>query len=249
MNKIIRSSDAFKFFEHNYWTYYRELENEFLLTQRYVDFDIRNNGTFSIEYLKLYQAVCSEIDVIGKAMASIVNSDFQADDRTNNILKWWYEIQDVFYVVDGPFTYNNNKPTPQPFAMSDYICCLNDSIVIKPWEEFKTEVYHDKNNSLRYRLVNGAKIPGWWTDYNKVKHNRIIANAETDNYRKANFGNLSKAFAALYILERSYMDMVGTNDDLQSFLDFSVLFVKKKRYTYMETELLFNTKLGRVDSE
>lgn len=244
MNKISRSSESFKFFEHNYWNYYRELENEFLLTKRYVDFDVHNYDAFSIEYLKLYQAVCSEIDVIGKALASIINPDFQADDRSNNIYKWWYEIQDDFYVVDGPFTPNNNNPNPKMFSLMDYVCCLNDSINLKPWESFRTETYYDTKKALRYRVSKGYKTPTWWSDYNNVKHNRIVSTSETNNFRKANLGNLSSAFAALYTLEHSYMDMIGTVDDLQSFMDYSVLFIKRKKFTYDEMEQLFNAKLS-----
>lgn len=241
MESVTRSSKAFLFFEHNYWNYYRELENEFLLTKRYVDFNTSNNNVFSVEYLKLYQAVCSEIDVIGKAMANMVNPNFKADDRTNNILKWWYEIQDAFFVTESPFSLNNDSAESKQIPLRDYMCCLNDSITLNPWKGFRTETFQDKKNVLRYRVSSESSTPQWWNDYNKVKHNRIVLN-EDSNYMKANFKNLSMAFAALYTLEHSYMDMIGTDDDLQSFMDFSVLFVKRRIYTYDEMDKLLNMK-------
>lgn len=53
---------------------------------------------------------------------------------------------------------------------------------------------------------------------------------------------MSNAFAALYILEKSFMDMVGTEDDLSCFMDFSNLFVSRKRYTYAQMDELFKVK-------
>jgi hypothetical protein len=53
---------------------------------------------------------------------------------------------------------------------------------------------------------------------------------------------VSNAFAALYILEKSFMDMVGTYDDLSCFMDFSNLFVRRKRYTYTQMDELLKVK-------
>lgn len=89
---INRDTMVFDAFVNNYWEYYRELEKEFLETQKYVEFCIDNNASFSVEYLKLFQAVCSEIDVVGKVFAKAVNAAFKPEDRKNNIYKWWYEI-------------------------------------------------------------------------------------------------------------------------------------------------------------
>ena len=56
-------------FIKSYWNYYLELEDQLIQTKRFVDFDISNYKTFSIEYLKLLQATCSEIDVVAKIIA------------------------------------------------------------------------------------------------------------------------------------------------------------------------------------
>ena len=53
-----------------YWKYYIALEKQFMETSRYVEFDYVNNGkAYSMEYMKLFQAVCSEIDIVGKELA------------------------------------------------------------------------------------------------------------------------------------------------------------------------------------
>ena len=58
------TKDIIKFqeIEHSYWRYYIELEQEMLQTRRFVDFGKENFKSYSLEFLKLYQAVCGEID-------------------------------------------------------------------------------------------------------------------------------------------------------------------------------------------
>lgn len=64
-------------FIKSYWNYYLELEEQLNQTKRFVDFDISNYKTFSIEYLKLLQATCSEIDVVAKIIAKNLILHFQ----------------------------------------------------------------------------------------------------------------------------------------------------------------------------
>lgn len=56
--------DNLKAFIKSYWEYFLEIEEQFLESKKFVAFDNVNSKTFSIEYLKLYQAVCSEINVL-----------------------------------------------------------------------------------------------------------------------------------------------------------------------------------------
>lgn len=60
-------------FTKRYWTYYLDLEKSVISTERYVEHDKGNQSTFSIEYLKLIQVICSEIDVIAKTIVITVN--------------------------------------------------------------------------------------------------------------------------------------------------------------------------------
>ena len=50
--------------------------------------------TYSSNYLMLFQAVCSEIDVVGKELAAYFNPDFDSDDVNKSINRWWYELQE-----------------------------------------------------------------------------------------------------------------------------------------------------------
>lgn len=40
-------------FIKSYWNYYLELEDQFIATKKFVEFDASNSATYSVEYLKL----------------------------------------------------------------------------------------------------------------------------------------------------------------------------------------------------
>lgn len=229
-----RDSSNFNSLLRNYWRYYRELEDEFILIRRYVDFQKDNFGTYSVELLKIYQAVCSEIDVIGKAMAIEVDSSFKPDDGKNNIYKWWYIIQDKFALNE-----DYSDITSKGKALCTVEVCLLDEFKITPWDHFVTEAYEDSRGSIRYRTIDSKGAPIWWSAYNKVKHARTFVsgnNSAKTNYTKANLGNVCQAFAALYILEKAYMQSIGTISDLEAFAEYSVLFDKIENCTSNEID-------------
>lgn len=77
-----------------YWQYYLALEDDFIKTTRYVELNTNNYKTFSIEYTKQYQAICSEIDVLCKEICSINddNTSEKFDQYTSTILKTYTDI-------------------------------------------------------------------------------------------------------------------------------------------------------------
>ena len=230
-------SEPFKGFIRNYWSYYRELEDDFLSVKRYVDFSFGNFGTYSIEILKLYQAVCSEIDVIGKAMASTANAAFKPEDKKNSIYKWWYEIQNNYTV----------KELDSIIPLSKYRCTFMDDDSITPWENFSICQKLKTNKQLYYAPDDGKHVPSWWVDYNTVKHNRTSLNSDNPNetnYKKANLKNLIYAFAALYTLEKAYMQSIGTVSDLEAYANHSQLFECVQYTTTEETDAMLNEVFG-----
>ena len=153
--------EKFQLNERTHWRYFLELEAELLSTRKYVDFDPANFNTFSIEYLKLYQAVCSEIDAFGKILAAEINPEFVPGDTKNTVLKWWYEVQTWYQDID--------KKT----------VTFCRSFDLEPWAGFLVEQYRDKNGGLRYRIQNPNinHTPTWWKAYTDVKHQRSLKDA------------------------------------------------------------------------
>ena len=119
------------FFVRSYWDYYLELEEEFINTKKYVAFEKANGKTYSLEYLKLMQAVCSEIDNAAKFVASSLDYSFKVDKYTN-IQKWGYVLQNEL---------------PQILKQK---VVFNHDTVIFPWSNWMYEVYRDKKKALRY---------------------------------------------------------------------------------------------------
>ncbi|WP_417087662.1 hypothetical protein [Eubacterium maltosivorans] len=53
-------------FVKNYWSYYLNFEQDVLNTSRYVTFSEDNYSTYSVEYGKLLNSICAEIDNVFK---------------------------------------------------------------------------------------------------------------------------------------------------------------------------------------
>lgn len=172
-------------FIKSYWNYFLELEEQFNATKRFVDFDKSNNSTFSIEYLKLLQATCSEIDVVAKIIAEY----FGVSKKCDTIQKWGYELQKV---------YTNIKQISVRF---------NNDYDTTPWKNWEYEKNISQYNKITYRLKKDCQTPEWWTAYNKVKHERTskFGNGQI-NYMRANQKNLIDAMSALFILESLFLE-------------------------------------------
>ncbi len=200
-----------KLFIKSYWEYFLELEEQFIETKRFVEFDSANAKAYSIEYLKLYQAVCSEIDVVGKEIAIAVNPSFKIDHKTN-IKKWGYEIQQKF---------------PQ---IKDITIKFNDESIIQPFVNWEYETYTivDKNKRSRtaLRIKDNKETIVWWRNYNEIKHRRIGLVEGSKNFQLANQNNLILAFSALFLLETLYMN---------NFKDFASNSIKASElFTFIE---------------
>lgn len=94
----------------HHWEYYMVLERDFLEIERYVSFelgdnylyvgnthaDLGNSMTFSSEFIKQYQGICSEVDVIMKSICKELGNPAANDMEhgyTPTILQNWGEIK------------------------------------------------------------------------------------------------------------------------------------------------------------
>lgn len=120
-----------------HWRYYMILEADFLKTERYLSFDLGDNNlynenspnnvgnslAFSTEYVKQYQTICSEIDVIMKAICKEMqkpNKDNMKRDYTPIILGniYWEKITRQKVAMRStelqPFINWSEEPNYQP---------------------------------------------------------------------------------------------------------------------------------------
>lgn len=226
-------------FSKSYWNYYLELEKRMEETRRYIEYDEYNFNAYSSNYLILFQAVCSEIDVVGKEIAAYFNGDIDSESGTRPINRWWYEIQDKLTDINREVT----------FA---------DSFILRPWDKYRVEKvissqFRDgkeierKSYNLQKKTGDITYItPIWWNAYNKVKHKRLQIDSDGVNYKKANLKNLANAFAALYLLEFEFMKYIGSVQERAQF-EQSMLFglsdlqgVRIKNMIYTDNVLCFS---------
>ncbi len=223
----------------NFWNYYLELESEFVETKRFVEFHKDNYNSFSVEFLKLFQAICSEIDVLGKHIASLINPSFSRSDN-KSIQQWWIEIQDYADFYSDLNKWHN--PLEKPINLSDaqiYNYLLNESF--QPWKKYNLERYLDKNNNSRIRLKPNCQTPTWWTAYNAVKHHRTELNKNGElNFKKASLKNVCESISALYILEILVLELsIKNKAQYESFYNESKLFNKVSLATSEDIDELF----------
>ena len=201
-----RNTSEISIFVKSYWNYFLELEEEFKQTQKYVSFDKYNGKTYSVEYLKLIQAVCSEIDVVAKAIAEHFDPQFHTIKHPN-ISHWGYVIS-----------------THMP-ELSNFSVRFNNDFEITPWAKFGYDRYRNQNGELRYKLADGCKSLGWWKDYNSMKHARTTFGSNgTMNFTHASLKNMILSYAALYALETLYMNEITPEEGPDCSIEESQLF-------------------------
>lgn len=150
-------------FIDTFWDYYLVLEQDFLSAERYVSFDLGDNylydgGTptklensrcFSVEFAKQYQAICSEIDVVLKAICK----ELKAKIQNKNICAYTKAIlSDSFWksIVSQEVEFKNIKL--QPFMKWSVKTINNNETVSLKWWTLYNEVKH--NRAAKYQEAN-----------------------------------------------------------------------------------------------
>lgn len=160
-------------FNKHYWKYYLSLEHDFLNTEPYVSIDSHNFHSFSIEYLKLYQAICSEIDVVAKCFCKIMDSNFSG----KTIPHYCKTILDNY-----------------PLFSDTTISAKNYDLTFQPWKGWSYNIEPDGTTK--------STNPDWWTKYNKIKHERTTFNTSSgmQYYEFANQEYVLNSLGGLFIV-------------------------------------------------
>lgn len=196
---IKRLEASLEIFKREFMPYYKSLDMQVVETNRYVAIRRENRRAFSLEYSKLLQATCSEIDVFAKAVCDLANPNTKLNDL--NISKWGFMLQKEF---------------PQIEECSVSLVGYSD---IRPWANWSYESFEDKRGRIRLRLRRGKTTPSWWKAYTNVKHARTtLQPGSSSNFIDACQGNVIDALAALFLLERLYLNELGKAELLRSQL-------------------------------
>jgi hypothetical protein len=167
-------------FNDKFWKYYLVLEKNVLETEQYITFDRDNYKCFSNEYIKIFQAICSEIDVVAKDYCEYV---------LGRPLILRNECNIEFY---KKIIMQNQKYLPRYTVHSKIIKEFN----YKPWISFgenKNPIWWKHYNSLKHRRTGT-------TNFKDIQNkNKFI-----ENYKLANLENVLYALSALFLLENFY---------------------------------------------
>jgi hypothetical protein len=168
-------------FLDQYWKYYLNLEKEVLATFEYSTLDKLNASNFSIEYAKLLQTICSEIDVVSKAYC-----DYPGTSNMDKMPKYASVI-------------TVHRPNIKTIEVD---CLENRNCKYKPFIVWEFNANTSVNGITR---ITGTP-PSWWTIYNKVKHERRSMNSthRKENYKLANQDNVMNAIAGLFLIEMHF---------------------------------------------
>lgn len=175
-------------FIRRYWDYYLILEKDFFETERYVAIDKINFATYSNEYSKQYQTICSEIDVISKSYCRAIDNQFRG------------EVIDAYCkcITDADASFSGQTIEVQ-----------NRNIKLSPWANWTYSIQTGTSGKTHLKAIN----PIWWTTYNKIKHARTTINSATNlqYYQLANQENVLNALAGLFQIEMFYYKKLWTD--------------------------------------
>lgn len=168
-------------FMRQHWSYYLVLEKDFAATEQYLAIDPLNFKAFSNEYIKQYQTICSEIDVIAKAFCRELDTNFNGN-TINSYCKC---------IID-----NNADFVDRNVRLEKY------GLILHPWKDwsYTSAPQADGTPQIIYNT------PTWWKKYNKIKHDRTSTDESTglQYYKFANQENVLNALSALFQLEMYY---------------------------------------------
>jgi len=181
----LKISDVFQF-QRQYSEYYHVLESDFCDTERYLYIDPDNFGSFSSEFIKLIQAICSEIDVTLKFLCTCINPKFKG----TTLPEYCKCILD-------------SNPL---FPNANVMIRKMDSMLLAPWLGWS---YKETTNKRGNHHID-ANNPEWWTKYNKIKHDRTTLCPGTGKayYKYANQKNVLDALAALFIVDSYILNLM-----------------------------------------
>ena len=128
------------------WRYFLSIDNDLLKLSRYIEFTSDNYSVYSIELVRLYLSICSEIDSLMKSLCDNADSQLYAATLNGNSGRRTRPNMGAYRAfLDIKF--------PQFKAIECKIPAFQ--ITLSPWDAFSTGVN-----------------PSWWSAHNDVKHER-----------------------------------------------------------------------------
>ena len=197
-----------------YYSQYQLLEKRLIELSEYVTIHPSNYSTFSQQFISIFLSICSEIDSLLGEFCKII----QPDNKKT------FTIADKIKIIISEYPNFTNHRVHTQFPI--------ETIALVPFAKYKPNNKEEQEFS-----------EWWWSDYNKVKHNRTEKtknkrhNNQTEqpengrqteqsqniryNYQKANLKNVLNSIAALYIIILKFHEAINSNMNIESNLFYN----------------------------
>lgn len=199
---------------------YDILEKEFVEISRFIAFTEDNFDTYSIKIQELHLRICSEIENILKL---VIHKHFVSEEE---ILTLW-ETQKSSFLNQKSLTddysdlynkLNSNEKTKldkylfgfPDFAFYFKIAC-NKFNLDKKGAIFLLGITPTTTLHILqpFEIENGLNVPTWWTNYNKIKHDKL------NNFSRCKLSDLINSMSGVYLL-MNYLTKYWT-DNIPTF--------------------------------
>jgi len=83
LNKVLTLPTQLEFTLNNkniHWPYYLSLESDVDKLSRYIEFTEDNYSTYSVELVRIFLSICSEVDVVMKELCAITSPNSSASN-------------------------------------------------------------------------------------------------------------------------------------------------------------------------
>lgn len=149
-----------KEFVNTYWNQYELLEKDFIKSSEYVRVSKFNYSTFSDQYIRLFLAICSELDSVIGTFCKLLDEDMNKKILFNFISK-------INFLIDEYSNLNNTRVvTKYPY----------DTINLVPFskvsESNSTDWWHDYNEVKHRR---GEKSEQGVYNYQKANLKNVLS--------------------------------------------------------------------------
>lgn len=132
---LLERSEKMDIIYQEYFNYYLELERDFFATESYITIDRDNYMAFSMQYNRIFQSICSEIDCLFKELCGQVDASI----KVKNIENYRKVVQANFkYFNTETVFFNKSRIQLQPW---------------KDWNENEAPVWWTKYNKIKHRRM------------------------------------------------------------------------------------------------
>lgn len=193
-----------------YFNYYLELERDFFSTEPYVTIERENFDTYSVQFNRMYQSICSEIDCLLKELCK----QLECESKARNISAYCKVIQKHF-----------------KYFNSETIYFYKSRIELKPWKnwsDINAPTWWTMYNNVKHHRMENDKATK--RQYYKFANLGNVLNALAALYIIEEYYAYSYDYAKeIEITKTMELNPNLINDEIDKRLEKALLYIKSRK--------------------